>query len=545
MPAAASKARIKAPVGVDPRPAFSQGGKVRNAPADVMVVQRLLAAAGQKAEVNGRVNAALLKAISTFQKANGFRNPDGVVDPGGRTFKALVRKAASGKGPGVEVEVLQIVVRGRPHPVTPRDFDRAVAGICRKLGPVHRAMMSQYRTIDDTAQFYIDAATGASGFMDALVMWSSSLSAGLKPPGFSHGGSALVMLRRVERAISSGDLRKAVAAMPAAQTELNAYAREVKAYGDRFAGGAKDMQERLELARDTSFEIASFIAAGYMAARGRASPVQAKAAAGALFGMIKSASTQYGRSLAGYSDSALESAGVIMFDTIAAGAKGGLSAKYIDKLGISLAGRLIKDPPFSYIGTTGIQNIYRLWVKGAGKQAVNELFDSVLAIVTDAGKTRAIRGRSFDWGKALEKKMVDGLFKVATAGFLGNVSSAQNRLGAALTRNARVAAADTAMLKKLRLDKNGWFAAQPIREQYKLMKGVIESLSGNIGNDALKSAWGGVAGRLKGTESAQAIADALAREVMASKPFLKAMERKLAELERKRAGKARGRTGRQ
>ncbi len=292
----------------------------------------------------------------------------------------------------------------------------------------------------------------------------------------------------------------------------------------------------LELVRDASFEIATYIAAGYLVARGKASPAKAKASAGALFGMIKSASTQYGRSLAGYSDSGLESAGIIMFDTIAGGVKGGLSAKYIDKLGSSLAGALIKDPPFSYIGTAGIQKIYRIWVKGAGKQAVSELFDSALAIVTDAGKTKVIKGKKFDWGKALEKKMVDGLFKVATAGFLGNVASAQNKVGAALTRNARVAAADTAMLKKLRLDKNKWFSALPIKEQYTLMKGVVESLSGNIGNDVLKSAWGGVAGKLKGNENPQAIADALAREVMANKSFLKAMEKKFSELEKK-AGK--------
>ncbi len=536
MPAAASKARIKAPVGADPRPEGSDGPKVRNAPADVMVVQRLLAAAGQKTEVNGRANGAFVKAISGFQKANGFRTPDGVVDPGGRTFKALVKKASAGKGPGVEIEVLQVVVKGKTFLLTEKDHQKAVAEICKKLNRVLVAMKSQYETVDETARFYIDAATGASGFMDALVMWSSSLRAGLKEPGFSKGPAAWGALMKVEKALNAKDVRKAVAEMPAAQKAVNAYAREVEAYGDKFAGGAKKMQENLELVRDASFEIATYIAAGYLVARGKASPAKAKASAGALFGMIKSASTQYGRSLAGYSDSGLESAGIIMFDTIAGGVKGGLSAKYIDKLGSSLAGALIKDPPFSYIGTAGIQKIYRIWVKGAGKQAVSELFDSALAIVTDAGKTKVIKGKKFDWGKALEKKMVDGLFKVATAGFLGNVASAQNKVGAALTRNARVAAADTAMLKKLRLDKNKWFSALPIKEQYTLMKGVVESLSGNIGNDVLKSAWGGVAGKLKGNENPQAIADALAREVMANKSFLKAMEKKFSELEKK-AGK--------
>ncbi|NIT03442.1 hypothetical protein GTO10_00670, partial [Candidatus Saccharibacteria bacterium] len=96
---------------------------------------------------------------------------------------------------------------------------------------------------EETANFYINAATGASGLLDALVMWSSSTIAGLQPPCFSKGGKALVKLKKAEAAIKARDVKKAVAAMPEAQKAINEYAKEVMVYGDKFCGGAKEMQE--------------------------------------------------------------------------------------------------------------------------------------------------------------------------------------------------------------------------------------------------------------------------------------------------------------
>jgi len=537
MPAAAAKAKTKSPVGADPRPEFSEGGKVKNAPADVMVVQRLLAASGHKTEVNGRVNGALVKAISVFQKANGFKRPDGVVDPGGRTFKALVKRASAGKEPSVEIEVYQVVIRGKQHMLSEKDFNKAVAEVCKKLGRVQAAMASQYDTVHNTARFYIDAATGASGFMDALVMWTSSLRAGLEPPGFSHGASAWVMLKRVEKAIGAKDVRKALAAMPAAQKELNAYAKEVMDYGNKFAGGAKKMQENLELVRDTSFEIASGIAAAYLVARGKASPVQAKAAAGAVFGMIKSASTQYGRSLAGYNDSAMQSAMVVMIDGVSGGVKGGLNQKVVGGIGKNLAKKLVGEPPFNFVGQTVAQKFFNNWVSGAGKQAVTEVFEGVLAMMTDIAKSVGVKGKSYNFGKEFEKKVVDGLYKTMTGGVLGNLGSATDKVGTSLSKGAVRAARDTSFLKKLRLDKNDWFQGLTGAKQIEHMTDVVNSLAGNLGNDVLKTAWGGTIDKLKGSESPQAIADAVAQDVMRHKSFLKAMEKRFAALEKKHAKK--------
>ena len=63
-----------------------KGGK--NDPADVRLIQQLLANHGPAVAVNGQADAATIKAIEDFQRAN-FGSADGRVDPGGRSWNAL------------------------------------------------------------------------------------------------------------------------------------------------------------------------------------------------------------------------------------------------------------------------------------------------------------------------------------------------------------------------------------------------------------------------------------------------------------------------
>ncbi len=75
-------------VGVSPRP--TKGAKVKNNAKDVKLAQTLLAATGEKVKPDGRASDALIKAIKNFQKKScGFKNPDGIIDVGGKTFKKL------------------------------------------------------------------------------------------------------------------------------------------------------------------------------------------------------------------------------------------------------------------------------------------------------------------------------------------------------------------------------------------------------------------------------------------------------------------------
>ena len=236
--------KLSGPVGAEPRPETSKGAKVRNAAADVFIVRKMLAAAGQKVSSTGKADKKFVDAIKAFQKKIGFKYPDGVIDPGGKTFKTLAKRAEKAlAADGGAIDVVVVRIDGEELGIPQKDYDVAVALTCKKLARVVNGMRGHYDIVAENAQFYIDAATGASGFMDALVMWSSSLKANLDPPYFPAQAKAMVSLQRAEKAVASKDVKKAVAAMPTAQADINAFAKQVKVYGDKFCGGAKDMQE--------------------------------------------------------------------------------------------------------------------------------------------------------------------------------------------------------------------------------------------------------------------------------------------------------------
>lgn len=537
MAAAAQKARISAPVGQNPRPAGSEGKDVKNNPADVMICRKLLAASGIRIKVSKSADAGFVKAIKVFQRSLGFKYPDGVIDPNRKTFRTLVKRASKSKDAAgaTAIDAYMVPVGGKKHPLSKKDYERAVAETCKKLQRIVVAMRSHYETVDQTAQFYIDAATGASGFMDALVSWASSLKADIPPPYFPSAGKAHVLLGKAEGAVKAKNISLALDDMKKAQKAINAYAAEVQKYGNKICGGAKDMQENLELVRDTSFEIAGYIASAYLVARGT-SPTAAKAGSGAVFGMIKSASTQYGRSLAGYDDSLGENVATVLLDGVVGGVKGGLSAKYVDKFGDQVATKIVSRPPFSTAGKSVVKNLAKKFMEGAGKQAVTEAFEGVLATAAEYGKSSVIKGKKFNWSAQLEKTLVDALFKVITAGLFKNVEAANGKLGKVMQERSKKAAKSTAVLKKLHLDKNEWFKALPPAKQAEHFSKVTESLIGNTGNQGLKNAWGAALDSLKGNEPPEKIAAAVADRALQEEKFLSGMRAQFEKLE-KAAGK--------
>lgn len=72
-----------------------------NRPVDVMIIQHLLnlnpvdAGLDGYLQVTGDMGTAELKAIRAFQASRGAKNPDGRVDPGGKTLAALAAPVAS------------------------------------------------------------------------------------------------------------------------------------------------------------------------------------------------------------------------------------------------------------------------------------------------------------------------------------------------------------------------------------------------------------------------------------------------------------------
>lgn len=124
--------KLSAPVGARPRP--SKGPEAKNKPADVELLRTLLQANGYNKVSDGRkVDALLLKVIGAHQKKLGYKSPDGVVDPAGKTFKSLLPKylAAVKKAPPPQkepIKVYPILYRGKKYDCLKRTMMRRLPG---------------------------------------------------------------------------------------------------------------------------------------------------------------------------------------------------------------------------------------------------------------------------------------------------------------------------------------------------------------------------------------------------------------------------------
>jgi Putative peptidoglycan binding domain len=161
-----------------------KGGK--NESEDVEAVQTLLnrhAQAGGYSKVKpaSEYDKDTLKAILAFQKAIGLKNPDGKVDPGGKTWKALEAKdlpkpdtakpgKVTGNLSGVQIDIVEFVTAiaafyGRDIKVTSGKRDAKDQGrvmfdywtINLKRGEKYTYLMANPKILKELDQLYKDA----------------------------------------------------------------------------------------------------------------------------------------------------------------------------------------------------------------------------------------------------------------------------------------------------------------------------------------------------------------------------------------------------
>ena len=70
---------------------YSVGKNGKNKPADVLLIQTLLNQKGAKLTVDGQCGPSTIKAIISFQTSLGSFKPDGLINPGKSSWKALIK----------------------------------------------------------------------------------------------------------------------------------------------------------------------------------------------------------------------------------------------------------------------------------------------------------------------------------------------------------------------------------------------------------------------------------------------------------------------
>lgn len=323
---------------------------VANKPADVELVQVMLVANGFPVPVDGKVNGGLIKAIRSFQKSKcGFAKPDGIVDPGMKTWKAGLPKLQAKLAADARLLNNSVLVKegGREKLVDKAEFERKQAEVKHKVLSKANMMFGQAEV---WLKFCSDAEKtiqGADGFMMSLtefsVRWANSNAEPPYDPLLTARGEAQMLRALVDR--TQPDWVK-VQKQDAKATK--AYNKGVKAF-EKFInariGTAGSIVGKLEVVREVSFTAVEVYATARFIASGK-TPAQAHAMAAAGSEAMKSSAGELGNYLAGNDVSWEKSGKKIFLDTLFAGAAGAVGGKiggaFANKLHSRLSLKLAK-----------------------------------------------------------------------------------------------------------------------------------------------------------------------------------------------------------
>ncbi|WP_415234377.1 peptidoglycan-binding domain-containing protein [Pseudorhodobacter sp.] len=340
---------ISAPVGdknritkPDPQKKNEKFKTVSNKPADVELVQLMLIANGHAVKVDGKCSGSLISAIRSFQKsALGFSKPDGIVDPGGKTWaKGVGALDAKIKADADALaKRIEIVENGKRKAVEQAEFDRKEEQYRKDCLNEFTAM---YNRADIWRSILYDAEKVMSG-ADSLAMAFAeftvrSLNSAAKPP-FNEINAAcdaahdLICL--VQR--PKPDWAKVNARLPRAIKLINAGYKAYDKWCNARDSTAGLIVGRLEIVRESAF----FAVEMYMTARMLPkfkNPAAAHAAAAAATEAMKTSAGELGEHLAGSNVSVPGSAWKVLSNSIVAGIAGAVGGK----LSAGFAGRAHK-----------------------------------------------------------------------------------------------------------------------------------------------------------------------------------------------------------
>lgn len=384
---------LTAPVGDKNRTTKPEPGKkapkfaaVANKPSDVEMVQVMLVANGFSVAVDGKCNSGLVKTIRQFQKSKaGFKTPDGIIDPGGTSWKSG-QAALNGYMKTVEkLEVYEIKEGGKTKFVTKVEFEANQAKLLKMAWTKGDGMYSMAEFWCDTLKKADEMLQGAEGLLMAMTEFSVRVVNSKAEPPYSPildaRGEASYLCALTKA--SKPDWKKIVAQETKAVKAYNKASKAFNAYLDAKIGTAGNMLKGAEMTSDISFAVVETYATGYLVVTRGLPPAKAHAIAAAGTSGLKSASIQTGNHLIGKKVDFGKVAVDIAFGYAKGLAGGKIGAAFLNgaasKLGTKLAAKLS-----SRVGKKGAELFFQKFlatgygqglVENAAKQAIG-LFQS-------------------------------------------------------------------------------------------------------------------------------------------------------------------------
>lgn len=383
---------------------------VGNKPADVELVQLMLVANGIPVPVNGKLSGGLIKAIRAFQKTKcGFNKPDGIVDPGMKTWKAGLPKLQAKVAADAKKLDSMVLIKegGKEKLVDKAEFERKQAELKHKVLSKADMMFGQAEVWLNFCSDAEKTLQGADGFMMSLtefsVRWANSSA---EPPydPLLNARSEAQLLRAFTDRTQPDWVKVQKQDVKATKT----YNKGVKAF-DKFIkariGTAGSIVGKLETVREVSFAAVEAYATVQLVARGK-SPAVAHALAASGTEAMKSSAGELGKYLAGNDVSWEKSGKKIFLDTVFAGAAGAVGGKiggaFAKKLNMQLSLKLAK----YFKGPAGKKALDLICNKLLETKAMQELVTSAAKETVGLFKVVVEKGRA-----PKEKEVHDAIIK--------------------------------------------------------------------------------------------------------------------------------------
>ncbi|MVO15737.1 hypothetical protein [Parasedimentitalea huanghaiensis] len=384
-----SSNQLSAPVGASPRP--FEGAAVKNAKKDVSLLRNMLEANGiGPLGDSTKVDNGLIKAINRFQKKVGFKTTDSVVDPSGRTFKALqpkYLKALKELKKAQNEPLYQIKFKGKTILCNKAEYDclyaQALKSIHRRIGSLisyNRVLQMIHKEFEETADFSEDAA---AALMHALFVTVGTTGAP-KPVLAKKAASAAATLKKLKSSKDLGFIHKK---FPPAEKAVHAFAKDMDRFQSQYISGGSNIVLALEVTQTVGFIALGAIATPILVTAG-ASLTVATVASAVGTSVLQSSMEEGWKHNLGLTDDVAGSFRKIIID----GTVGALTSKIPTKPVTKLLSKVSDDVTRAIVSQTSlvskstVQKFADKVIRTGGERLYKSSYEEVVKLVGESAK---------------------------------------------------------------------------------------------------------------------------------------------------------------
>lgn len=416
-------AKLTAPVGMSPRK--SDGKPVKNKAADVRLTRKMLEAnkIGPLGDSKS-MDSGLLKAIAKYQKKIGFRNPDQVIDPGGRTFKSLLPKYEAAAREAAKVKMVEVTWRGKTLHLTEKDYDKMVGEVFKQVDGYVKSLLRNHKTSLEVYQDYLDTAQIKDGVLNAVAQAIIIEAGSVKMPKSKVVTRSISATGALERAMKSKDLKMLNTALPEAEAAVNAFNDEMLRFLKDFSGSAQTTGTVLNLTSATCFAVVGVLAAPVLVSGAGMSATAATVTSGASVSVLQSATTELGKHASGQKVTVWQSVQAVVIDgtfgAVTAGLATKLPLKFCDKMAKAVAPRLASVLPQA--SRAQVERFLAYYLAGSGQETLKAAVAGAVKLLNSWVKKGKIPTE-----KEFEAEVVNLLYAALLGGFFGKLGSFQKK----------------------------------------------------------------------------------------------------------------------